>query len=93
MVETNFGRRTLVKRGITKPVAIAPNAYRSGINPGRIRAIGKLYMSFFVGDVVGLSALSLNQAHMGTVLDEAKRYHSNGSNSLADRYTGKNTSS
>jgi hypothetical protein len=68
MVETKFGRRRLVRRGITKPVAIAPNAYRSGINHGRIRAIGKLYVSFFVGDVVGLSALSLNQVNIGTAL-------------------------
>jgi hypothetical protein len=62
MVETNVGRRTLVKRGITKPVVIAANAYRSGINHGRIRAEGNLWVNLFFRDVVGLSALSLNQA-------------------------------
>jgi hypothetical protein len=81
IVETNFGRRTLVKRGIARPVAIAPNAYRSGISHGRIRAIGKSYVSFLVRDVVGLSALSLNQAYMGIVLDETKRHCSDASNS------------
>jgi hypothetical protein len=52
MVETEFGRRTLVKRGITKPVVIAASAYRNGVTHGRIRADGKLYVNLFFRDFV-----------------------------------------